>query len=176
MQPAGRGGRDDGGGGKRGKHSGEGSGDKDIDDITEGMRNLRTDDQKNRDIKRRLATQCIHVKWFACREGEAPTHVGGKHVLRRCERPMTTEHKPWCQHHYGLTNETQDDDPLYAREREKERKRLEKEKKKADEKAAKLEKKKKDDDDKGGGGGRKGGLGVPAWINSFLGMGEVEKK
>ena len=36
--------------------------------------------------------------------------------------------------------------------------------------------KEKDDDDKGGGGGSKRGLGVPAWINSFLGMGEVEKK
>ena len=114
MPPQGRGGPGQGGGGKR--HQGGEEDDQDNDDIESiinGLQDLRTDEEREKDIRRRLAGQCVYVGWFRCKKGppaEAPTNPGGKYVFRRCQKQNTGD-MPWCRHHMNWTNQSPDADP-----------------------------------------------------------------
>ena len=80
---------------------------------------------------------------------------------------MTAQHQPWCQHHHGREPEDPTKDPWEERQRQKAKKKAERE-------AKKLEKKKDDDDKNGDGNKKTRGLGMPAWMNSFLGKGALD--
>ena len=177
MAPQGRGAKQDGNG-KRAKGSKGGGKDRDgdggssDDDLADRMADLRTGEEKERDIRRRLSTQCSYVGWFTCRENEPPTNPGSNYVYRRCDKPIKNSPLHManrrCCDHLGWVIAAREDDPWLIRQRKKA------EKKKADDEVKAL---KKDPDDKGGpGGGSKGktkkGM-FPDFMNGVFGTGQI---
>ena len=162
MQQAGRGSKGDGGNAKRGKGDDppdDDDDDDDVNDLTQQMQDLRTPSQRQNDIRRRLATQCIHIGWHPCNPGEPPTNPGSTHVYRRCQSLMGVATKPWCDKHHKKPHDDPAKDPSFKRHWDKD---------------DKGDKKGKKGGPSGGGGGRKPrGHGWPAWITGFLGAGEV---
>ena len=159
MQQAGRGSKGDGGPAKRGKEDAAGSDDDDgVNDLTQQMNDMRTPSQREIDIRRRLATQCIHVGWHPCNPGEPPTNPGSTHVYRRCQSLMAVEYKPWCKKHYKEPHHDPKKDPSFKRHWDKD---------------DKGDKKGKKGGPSAGGGRKPRGHGWPTWITGFLGAGEI---
>ena len=151
MPPQGRGGPGQGGGGKR-HHLPDQDDDDDIDSIINGIQDLRTDDDREFDIRRRLASQCIYVGWFRCKPGpppEPPMNPGGKYRYRRCEKD-STRGTPWCYHHRDKPNQDRDSDTT-----------------------PKPKPPKDQDKDKDKGKEKKKPSSFPPWMTGLLGTGEI---
>lgn len=144
MPPAGRraAGNSGGGGGKKGR--GGGNDDDDLSRMLSNKMDLRSQDQKERDIRRRLGTQCVFNGWFRLLPGESPTNPGSKKIYRRCTKSQSANHMPWCQDHWQKEDDDPNEDPGLPKPK------------------------------KGGGpGGAKKGLGLPSTIFGWLGEGKT---
>ena len=111
MPPSGRRGAsgDEGrGGGKKGRGN---QSDDELARLLNDKADLRDEDQKEQDRRRRLATQCIYVGWFQLRDGEKPTNPGSKQVYRRCAATQSAKCVPWCKDHKGLPDGDRSKDP-----------------------------------------------------------------
>ena len=155
MQRSGRGSKSDDEPSKRGRTRGNTS-NKSIEELCRDMQDLRTEDQRDIDERRRLGTQCAFIGWFPVRDGENPTNPGSKLCYRRCTRTITPGKEPWCWQHYMLENEDKTVDPGLPKDPSPD-----------------------GDDDKDGNKDTKGKkgtrktLGIPSYIFSGFGRGEV---
>ena len=143
-----------------------------MSNLADRMRDLRTDDQRDLDIRRRLGTQCSHLYWQRIATNERPTNQGSKFVYRRCQKDIGRSEACERQRKCHLHVDTQNEDPEADPQKEIDERKEKNKKKRADEKAARLEK--KDDKDKDGDKDKKPKRrGNPSWIMGLFSQGDV---